>query len=88
VPGQAEGEFLRWSPDGRALWVWNRAAQELKVDRVDVATGARSPLVSLTTPTGVPLFAIIAVTLADDPRVYAYSLWGYTSELFTVRGVR
>jgi Tol biopolymer transport system component len=88
VPGQADGEFLRWSPDGRALWVWNRAAQELQVDRVEVATGARSPLVSLSMPPGVPVFAIIAVTLADDPRVYAYSLWGYNSQLFTVQGVR
>jgi hypothetical protein len=26
--------------------------------------------------------------VADDPRVYAYSTWSYTSQLFTIQGVR
>jgi Tol biopolymer transport system component/tRNA A-37 threonylcarbamoyl transferase component Bud32 len=88
VAGQDASQVLRWSPDGRALWVRSGTARDPRVDQVDIATGLRTPLVAMERPSSVPIFVIISVTLADDPRVYAYSLWGYNSELFTVKGVR
>ena len=36
---------LRWSPDGNALWVFRSgAARQRGVDRVDIVTGRRTPL--------------------------------------------
>jgi hypothetical protein len=34
------------------------------------------------------VFTILSISLADDPRVYAYSAYSYTSLLFTIQGVR
>jgi dipeptidyl aminopeptidase/acylaminoacyl peptidase len=88
VPGLDSGVVARWSPDGAALWVQSATGPNPRFDRVDVATGRRTPLLTLETPSDVPLFAIFSISLADDPRVYAYSAWSYNSQLFTVQGVR
>jgi hypothetical protein len=53
-----------------------------------VETGRRSVLVDIQPPVGLTLFELFGVSMADDPRVYAYSAWSYNSELFTVQGVR
>ena len=34
---------LQWSPDGRAIWVLARERPPARIERVDLATGARSP---------------------------------------------
>jgi hypothetical protein len=89
VPGLGDTDaVLRWSPDGKALWVQTGAELSPRVERVDVETGRRSALVTIEPPAGVPLFQIFGLSLADDPRVYAYSAWSYSSELFTVEGVQ
>ena len=85
VPGLGDTvAVLRWSPDGKAFWVQAGAELSPRVDRVDAETGRRSTLVTIEPPVGVPLFQIFGLSLADDPRVYAYSAWSYSSELFTV----
>jgi hypothetical protein len=79
---------LRWSPDGAALWVASGALQNLRLERVDVVTGRRSPLVTMETPLDLPLFFLFGISLADDPQTFAYSAGSYTSLLFTIQGVR
>jgi hypothetical protein len=90
VPGLADSVVvLRWSPDGRALWVKAGSEVHARVDQVDVATGRRSPLADIEPPpAGTSLFATFGLTLANDPHTYAYSVWNYSSELFTIQGVR
>jgi len=88
VPGLDGGVVARWSPDGAALWVQSATGPNPRFDRVDVATGRRTPLLTIETPSDVPVFAIFSISLADDPQVYAYSAWSYSSQLFTVQGVR
>jgi serine/threonine-protein kinase len=89
VPGLADSvAILRWSPDGRALWVLAGTELHFKVDQVDVATGRRSPLVDIESPpVATTLFGTFGLSLADDPHTYAYSVWSYSSELFTIQGV-
>jgi len=73
VPGLDPGDaVLRFSPDGKALWTRKPNALPVRVERVDLATGARSLLLP---PFGIGragLVAVPGVTLADDPRTYAY----------------
>jgi hypothetical protein len=88
VPGTGGAIVSRWSPDGTALWALIDAGPRPRFDRVDVATGLRTPLVTIDLPTDIPVFAVLTITLADDPRVYAYTAWSYTSSLFTVEGVQ
>jgi sugar lactone lactonase YvrE/tRNA A-37 threonylcarbamoyl transferase component Bud32 len=86
VAGADGDEVARWSPDGTALWV--RAAGATRIDRLDVATGRRTVLLTIDGPKDVPGFQFLGISLADDPRVYAYAAWSYSSLLFTVQGVR
>jgi hypothetical protein len=88
VPGLGSAVVTRWSPDGTALWVHNPDGPTPHFDRVEVATGRRAPLGAIDLSPDTPIFAILGVTLADDPRVYAYIARSYTSSLFTVEGVR
>jgi len=77
--------IVRWSPDSRAIWVARR--NEARVDQVDVATGRRSPLITLNPQVRRGVLQYM-VTLADDPRVAAYHAWQYHSQLYVVSGVR
>jgi Tol biopolymer transport system component/tRNA A-37 threonylcarbamoyl transferase component Bud32 len=90
IPGLADSvPILRWSPDGRALWVVGGSEGHQKVDQVDVATGRRSAVLDIEPPpTATTLFGTFGLVLADDPHTYAYSVWNYSSELFTIQGVR
>jgi Tol biopolymer transport system component len=89
VPGLGDTVgILRWSPDGRALWVLTGSNVHPKVDQVDVATGRRTSLIDVEPPAGLTVFGTFNVSVADDPRTYAYSAWSYNSELFTIQGVR
>ena len=89
VPGLAAATtVLRWSPDGRALWVRRQQGGSIFVGRVDVATGARSVLTQITLAPGVPVFRVGQLNMADDPSVYAYRTVERSSFLFTVDGIR
>jgi Tol biopolymer transport system component len=86
IPGlSSNDQVVRWSSDGRALLV-GRTTSHI-VNRFDLATGQMEPLITLAIdrPRRVRMAFI---TLADDPRVYAYVAEDYLSSLFTVDGVR
>jgi Tol biopolymer transport system component len=79
---------VTWSADGKSLFVHRHDGKTVNVFRVDVETGRRDPLMSLTSPdpTGVttppePLFS------ADGKScVYQYSRT--TNDLYLVEGLR
>jgi hypothetical protein len=84
----AGDDVIRWSPDGKSLWVWRADTLPIIIDRIDVATGQRTLLETLVPPGDQGLRHIVAVTLADDPRVYAYGAGRVISQLFVVEGAR
>jgi eukaryotic-like serine/threonine-protein kinase len=79
-------QVFRWSPDGKALLVGR--INSLTADRVDLATGRRTPFLNLEGVRQSGFTSIIYVAIADDPRVYAYVAAPYLSSLFTVDGVQ
>jgi sugar lactone lactonase YvrE len=82
-------QVIRWSPDGSALWVFRTGARGHRgVDRMDLATGRRTPLFDLEELPDLDMQAPISVSVADDGRSYVYNVWQYSSQLFTVTGVR
>jgi serine/threonine protein kinase/Tol biopolymer transport system component len=80
--------LVRWSPDGRSIWVQGASNLGTHIDRVDVATGRRIPLVVIEPATRSGLLEIDLPTVADDPRVYAYVLLIHESRTFVVDGAR
>jgi eukaryotic-like serine/threonine-protein kinase len=77
-----DDNVTRWSPDGRALWVYSAAGFPVRIDSVDLATGRRSPLETIELSDTSAVLSVFSVSLADDPHVYAYVVWHYVSHLF------
>ncbi len=83
-----EDHVVRWSPDGRSLWVHRRSSMPVQIDRFDLETGRREPLTEFAPPDRAGLLSVMRVSLADDPKSYAYTSWHFLSQLFLVEGVR
>jgi len=89
VPGLKAGdEVVRWSPDGHALWITRYDQFVLAVEQIDVASGQRRPLLTITPESRAGVLQIRDLSLADDPHAYAYSTREYLSRIFVIKGIR
>ncbi len=89
IPGIAAGEVpLRFTLDGRFLFVWEEGGVAVRVARLDLATGTRRPWLGSAPPdrSGVGRIAGVDVTL--DGRSYLYTYWRSLSDLYVVTGLR
>jgi hypothetical protein len=59
-----------------------------RVERLDPMTGRRELLEEITPREKAGLLSIISISLADDPKAYAYVAWEYSSRLFLIEGVK
>ena len=82
-----DDHVMRWSPDGHSVWLTHAKEIPLRAEQLDLATGRRSPLLSI--PAGRPgVTRLDGLSLADDPRAYTYSAREYVSRVFVVEGIR
>jgi hypothetical protein len=81
-------EFLRWSPDSRAIWVRRSDEIPLRVTQIDIATGRRAPLMEFEAKDQHGLLVYPGPSLADDPKVGAFVVRRYLSQIFVVTGER
>ena len=89
LTGPQQGEFpLRFSPDGRHLYLWKRGDIPARVSRVEVESGRREVWKDLLPldPSGVE--RISNVLLTPDARGYAYCFTRLLSDLFVVEGLK
>jgi serine/threonine protein kinase/WD40 repeat protein len=84
----ADDRILRFSPDTKALWVRTGLSQPVHVDRLDLASGARTPLIPDFSPRRPGVLNTSEVALADDPRTYAYMEREVSSFLFELKGIK
>jgi DNA-binding winged helix-turn-helix (wHTH) protein len=80
---------LAFTPDGTGLFVvpWSLTGP-LVVERVDLATGARSRWTEVTAADKAGATAMMPLVITPDGRSYAYSVHRVLSELYLVRGLR
>jgi len=89
VAGLKPGDVvLRFSPDGKSLWTRQANAVPVRVDQVDLTTGARRQLLPDFGKLRAGVLGIEEVALADDPRTYAFSEWEAMGYLFELKKVR
>ena len=80
---------IRFSPDGRALYVLARGEGPASViDRIDVAAGERSPGARSARAGPVGALGVPRVFLSADGPSYVYSYVRLLDELFLVDGLR
>ena len=85
---RAADRVLRWSPDGKALWVWQTDTLSVVIERVDIATDRRAHLTTIIPLGGGGLRSTADIGLADDPRIYSYSSVVQRSRLFVIEDAR
>ena len=89
VPGIELGEVpIRWTGDGRAVWVYRTNEVPAKVYRLDVTTGERSLWKELTPPDPAGVLLIGPILMTDDGKSYVYSYRRTLDELFLVEGLK
>ena len=89
LPGvEAREHIIRWSDDGRALFVTRSARLPARIERVDVATGQRSLWKELLPTDRAGLVDIGWVLTSGDGRSYVYSYRRNVSTLYVGVGVR
>jgi hypothetical protein len=79
---------LRYSPDGRALYVWKRGDLPARISKIDLETGKRDVWKDLlpADPAGVERISNVLVT--PDAKGYAYCYARLLSDLFVVEGLK
>jgi hypothetical protein len=89
VPGDhAADRIAGWSSDGRAVYVTRGLAVPALVERIDLATGARSPVRELMPPDRLGIIQVRPSRIFDAGKTYAYGYWRQTTKGVIVRGVR
>jgi hypothetical protein len=90
IPGSEPGDVpIRWSVDGRQLYVRDRAGDlPARVYRIDMASGRRDlwKQIGPADPAGV--VEIRGICLSDDLQSYVYSFRRMLTDLYLVEGVR
>jgi serine/threonine protein kinase len=88
LPWARPGDLpIAWSSDGTALFMASRDPAQ-GIDRVVIATGARTPWKTLAPSDGAGVTRILGVHLLDDGRLYGYSYERVLSQLLVVSGLR
>jgi hypothetical protein len=88
VPGQLPGDQpVRWSADGRVLYVVRRFSTPQQLVRLHLNDGRREPVRELAPfdPAGVT--AVWSALVTPDGRSYAYTYGRVLSDLYLVEGL-
>ena len=89
VPGfEPDDVVMRWTPDGRSLYVFKRNELPARVFRLDLGTGKRTPLFSLMPADAAGVTRIPIVVMTPDGRAYAYNITRELSDLYLIRGLK
>ncbi len=89
IPGAtAEDVPIRWSADGRSIYVQRGVATPTHIEIMDVATGQRRPWKVLTPPDPTGVGSIGPTLMSADGSAYAYSYKRLIEDLFVAEGLR
>ncbi len=89
IPGAAAGEFpIRWTADGRALYLSRPQERPAKIYRLDISSGRKELWKEILPSDPAGLYDIPRILLTADGKSYAYSYARLLSELYLVEGLK
>ena len=89
VPGLEPGDVpVRWSADGRSLFVVRFDELPFRVRRVDLDTARRQEVTEAAPPDPAGIEMIVSAQVTPDGSAYAYSFFQYRTELHLLTGLR
>jgi hypothetical protein len=77
-----------WYRDASALVILDRNVLPAPVVVLDVATGKRTPLMTLMPPDPVGISGVQGLCMAPDGSAYAYNIVRQISELYLIEGLK
>ncbi|HEY6929270.1 MAG TPA: hypothetical protein VJA66_06305, partial [Thermoanaerobaculia bacterium] len=80
--------ILRWSADGRSLFVTSYFDVPARVEKIDISTGRRELFATLGPADLTGVVQIAPIVLSDDGKSHAYASRRMTSHLFLVSGAK
>ncbi len=83
-PGE---DIIRWSGDGKYLFVANTGIVPVRIYRIEVITGRRQLVYTLSPSAAAGLWSIYSVLLTPDGKSYVYSDYRILSDLYLVSGL-
>jgi WD40 repeat protein len=89
MSGTDSGDWpIRWTADGRGVYVFRRGQLPCDVFRVDVATGRKDRVTTLKPPEAPGLASINRALITPDGQSWAYSYQRTLSDLFVVEKIK
>jgi eukaryotic-like serine/threonine-protein kinase len=89
VPGlTAEDKVIRWSEDGRSLYIYRATALPFRFERLDLSAGRRVLLREVAPADRAGVLDSNGAALTEEAKSYAYDYERMTSQLFVVEGAR
>ena len=90
MPGlDATDAPIQWTPDGKAVFTGNPGAFPLEVKRLDLSSGVRTTVATVSTSDPNGVFSIDSITATPDGKTFVYSyLRVLTSSLYVIDGLR
>jgi Tol biopolymer transport system component len=89
IPGmETEDIPLRWTSDGKALFVYRPTLPPLRVEKVDVATGKRTLWKELRPPDPSGVEQVGPIVISPDEQSYVYSYRRGLDDLYLAKGMR
>jgi len=79
---------LRWSADGKSIFVTQPGEIPAKVFRLDPATTSRKPVAEISVPDRTGLTGIRFIQISPDGKAYAYAFCRFLSELYIIEGLK
>jgi hypothetical protein len=88
VPGGQPGDLpIQWSDDGASLFVFRAGRLAVGIDRIDLATGARTRWHDVRPPDPAGIMDIQPLYMTRDGAHYAYAYRRFISDLYIVEGL-
>ena len=89
VPGlTTDDQVIRWSADGRSVYLYRPAEVPFRFERLDLASGRREPVRDAVPTDRTGILYSSAAALTEDATSYAYDYSRLTSKLYVVEGAR
>ena len=89
APGLQPDELpIRWTPDGRAMWVFRPSEVPTKIYQVDMTSGERKLWKELTPPDPAGVLTMGPLVMTPDGKSYVYSYRRTLDELVLVEGLK
>ena len=80
--------FSALTGDLGGVLVWDRNRLPAVLERLDLATGMRVPVLRVTPPDPAGVPGVQGLFLAKDGRTYAYNVVSRLSQLFLIQGLK